>query len=90
MGCQAQPGAMAVQPKAAYTHHVSTPTPLTTPPQPAQPAPLQDLEAWERLDDVIMGGSSSSGLGPSADGSGAVWRGDLIVEVERRGALCRA
>jgi hypothetical protein len=43
--------------------------------------PSQDLEAWERLDDVIMGGSSSSGLGPAEDGAGAVWKGDLIVEV---------
>jgi hypothetical protein len=41
----------------------------------------QDLEAWERLDDVIMGGSSSSGLTALEDGSGAAWKGDLVVEV---------
>jgi hypothetical protein len=29
----------------------------------------------------MQGGSSSSGLEPAADGSGAVWNGDLIVEV---------
>jgi hypothetical protein len=28
-----------------------------------------------------MGGQSSSGLAPAADGSGAVWKGDLITEV---------
>lgn len=39
-----------------------------------------DLEAWEKLDDVIMGGNSSSGLSAVEDGSGAVWNGDLIVE----------
>ncbi|GBF93005.1 hypothetical protein Rsub_05616 [Raphidocelis subcapitata] len=47
----------------------------------------EDLEAWERLDDVIMGGSSSSGLGPAADGGGAEWKGDLIVE---GGGFCGA
>lgn len=40
----------------------------------------EDVAKWERLDDVIMGGQSSSGLAPAADGSGAVWTGDLIVE----------
>lgn len=39
-----------------------------------------DLAVWERLDDVISG-SSSSGLAAAEDGSGAVWTGDLIVEV---------
>lgn len=44
-------------------------------------------EKWERLDDVIMGGQSRSKLQAAADGSGAVWRGDLILEVSnwRRG-----
>jgi hypothetical protein len=41
----------------------------------------EELTTWEKLDDVIMGGSSSSGLEPSEDGKGAVWKGDLIVEV---------
>ncbi|KAI8465804.1 MAG: complex I intermediate-associated protein 30-domain-containing protein [Monoraphidium minutum] len=47
----------------------------------------QDLEAWERLDDVIMGGSSSSGIKAAEDGSGAVWAGDLITE---GGGFCGA
>jgi len=34
-----------------------------------------DLARWQRLDDVIMGGQSASGLEPAADGSGAVWNG---------------
>lgn len=34
-----------------------------------------DLAVWQRLDDVIMGGQSSSGLAPAADGTGAVWTG---------------
>ncbi|KAF8071307.1 IP5P13 [Scenedesmus sp. PABB004] len=46
-----------------------------------------ELAAWERLDDVIMGGSSSSGLAPAEDFEGAVWRGDLIVE---GGGFCGA
>ena len=37
-----------------------------------------DLGAWGRLDDVIMGGRSSSGLAP-AEG-GATWAGDLISD----------
>lgn len=41
----------------------------------------KDLQAWERLDDVIMGGSSSSGLAVAEDGGGVTWKGDLIVEV---------
>ena len=41
----------------------------------------EDLTTWEKLDDVIMGGNSSSGLEPAEDGKGAVWKGDLIVEV---------
>ena len=51
----------------------------SSPPPPGPPP--QDMEAWERLDDVIMGGSSSSSLRALEDGSGAVWSGDLIVEV---------
>lgn len=38
----------------------------------------EDLAAWGRLDDVIMGGRSSSGLAP-ADG-GAAWSGELITD----------
>lgn len=34
-----------------------------------------------------MGGNSSSGLAPAADGSGAVWRGDLVLE---GGGFCGA
>lgn len=30
---------------------------------------------------VLQGGNSSSGLSAAEDGSGAVWNGDLIVEV---------
>ena len=37
-----------------------------------------DLGAWGRLDDVIMGGRSSSGLAP-AEG-GVTWAGDLITD----------
>ncbi|PRW55975.1 nadh:ubiquinone oxidoreductase complex i intermediate-associated 30 [Chlorella sorokiniana] len=46
-----------------------------------------DIEKWQRLDDVIMGGQSSSGLAAAEDGSGAVWTGDLIVE---GGGFCGA
>lgn len=35
----------------------------------------EDMARWQRLDDVIMGGQSSSGLVPAEDGSGAVWNG---------------
>lgn len=38
----------------------------------------EDLAAWGRLDDVIMGGRSSSGLAP-AEG-GAAWSGELITD----------
>lgn len=45
-----------------------------------------DLDAWERLDDVIMGGASESVLEPAgpeaADSAGAVWRGVLRYEGE--------
>uniref|UniRef100_A0A383VGD9 NAD(P)-binding domain-containing protein n=1 Tax=Tetradesmus obliquus TaxID=3088 RepID=A0A383VGD9_TETOB len=50
-------------------------------------ASAEDLAAWERLDDVIMGGNSSSALEAAADGSGAVWKGDLVVE---GGGFCGA
>lgn len=40
-----------------------------------------DLERWERLDDVIMGGQSSSTLSLSPEGEGtAVFSGELVVE----------
>ena len=38
------------------------------------------LSSWERLDDVIMGGRSSSKLEASADGKGVVWSGELVLE----------
>jgi len=47
----------------------------------------EDLEKWQRLDDVIMGGKSSSGLELLPDGTGAVWKGELIVE---GGGFCGA
>lgn len=41
----------------------------------------EDLAKWQRLDDVIMGGNSSSVLERARDGSDvAVWRGDLVIE----------
>ena len=46
-----------------------------------------DMEKWQRLDDVIMGGQSDSELRPAADGSGAVWSGTLRVE---GGGFCGA
>lgn len=46
-----------------------------------------DLAKWQRLDDVIMGGQSSSALTLAADGSGAVFSGDLIIE---GGGFCGA
>ena len=39
----------------------------------------QDVSRWERLDDVIMGGQSESGVKQQADGT-AVWEGVLRVE----------
>lgn len=47
----------------------------------------EDLEKWQRLDDVIMGGQSESELRPAADGSGALWTGILRVE---GGGFCGA
>ena len=46
-----------------------------------------DLQVWERLDDVIMGGNSSSALNPWNNGKGAIWKGKLIVE---GGGFCGA
>ncbi|GLC44733.1 hypothetical protein PLESTB_000970600 [Pleodorina starrii] len=43
----------------------------------------EELAVWNKLDDVIMGGASGSGLEPAPEGSGvagAVWRGNLVVE----------
>jgi hypothetical protein len=40
---------------------------------------VDDLAKWQRLDDVIMGGQSSSVLTPAADGSGAVWTGEHAI-----------
>lgn len=47
----------------------------------------EDLATWQRLDDVIMGGQSDSALELSADGSGATWKGRLVVE---GGGFCGA
>ncbi|EFJ53199.1 hypothetical protein VOLCADRAFT_102805 [Volvox carteri f. nagariensis] len=50
----------------------------------------EELAVWNRLDDVIMGGSSDSGLQPAPEGAGvagAVWRGNLVVE---GGGFCGA
>ena len=47
----------------------------------------QDLARWERLDDVIMGGKSSSELKLEANGDGFTWSGELIVE---GGGFCGA
>lgn len=50
-------------------------------------ASASDLEAWEKLDDNIMGGSSSSGLmamPQEAGVQGAMWQGELIIEVSLR------
>jgi uncharacterized protein YbjT (DUF2867 family) len=38
------------------------------------------LSLWDRLDDVIMGGASSSALSLAEDGKSAVWQGDLVHE----------
>ncbi|CAL8465559.1 g5095 [Coccomyxa elongata] len=46
-----------------------------------------DLAVWDRLDDVIMGGQSSSTLRSAGDGSGADFSGDLIIE---GGGFCGA
>ncbi len=44
-------------------------------------------QVWQRLDDVIMGGQSSSGLQISSQGATAVWSGELITE---GGGFCGA
>ena len=46
----------------------------------------QDISKWERLDDVIMGGQSSSTLRATEDGA-ALFSGDLILE---GGGFCGA
>ena len=46
----------------------------------------QDIGRWERLDDVIMGGQSSSTLAATEDGA-ALFSGDLILE---GGGFCGA
>lgn len=60
---------------------LAPPTPVVLP-----MASGKDLDTWERLDDVIMGGVSESVLEPSGpeggDSSGAVWRGVLRFEGE--------
>ena len=38
----------------------------------------EDVMRWERLDDVIMGGRSSSGI--RFDGGHGVWSGELVLE----------
>ena len=67
----------------------SWPPPLHLHPPPLPPIQrtAEDLTAWERLDDVIMGGQSASKLEvlPASEqgghSGGAVWKGDLIVQV---------
>ena len=46
-----------------------------------------DLEKWQKLDDVIMGGNSSSELKLSQSGNGFTWKGELVVE---GGGFCGA
>ena len=46
----------------------------------------KDISRWERLDDVIMGGQSSSTLRATEDGA-ALFSGDLILE---GGGFCGA
>ena len=46
----------------------------------------RDIGRWERLDDVIMGGQSSSTLRATEDGA-ALFSGDLILE---GGGFCGA
>lgn len=38
----------------------------------------KDVKRWERIDDVIMGGKSSSQMEGSA--TGATWSGELVME----------
>ena len=75
---------------AAAAAKYITSTPTSTQRTVTQVLPMkteEDLATWQRLDDVIMGGSSSSGLECSPDGSGAVWKGVLVVQ---GGGFCGA
>lgn len=52
--------------------------------------PLQreeDVSRWEEVNDVIMGGSSSSSISLAEDGRGVLWSGKLVVE---GGGFCGA
>jgi hypothetical protein len=52
--------------------------------------PLQreeDVSRWEEVNDVIMGGSSSSSISLADDGRGVMWSGQLVVE---GGGFCGA
>ena len=40
----------------------------------------KDLEKWQKLDDVIMGGNSDSNLKLNESSDGFAWTGELIVE----------
>ncbi len=46
-----------------------------------------DLEGWQKLDDVIMGGNSDSALSLSDSGNGFTWSGKLVLE---GGGFCGA
>jgi len=46
-----------------------------------------DLEGWQKLDDVIMGGNSDSALSLSDSGHGFTWSGKLVLE---GGGFCGA
>lgn len=46
-----------------------------------------DLEGWQKLDDVIMGGNSDSALSLSNSGNGFTWSGKLVLE---GGGFCGA
>ena len=46
-----------------------------------------DLEGWQKLDDVIMGGNSDSALSLSESGDGFIWSGRLVLE---GGGFCGA
>jgi len=66
-------------PKSRRSMVTTTILPMSTP---------DDLALWGQLDDVIMGGNSSSALeAHSAVNSGAVWRGSLVIE---GGGFCGA
>jgi hypothetical protein len=47
----------------------------------------KDLERWQKLDDVIMGGNSSSLLSLNDTSPGFAWKGELVVE---GGGFCGA